>query len=283
MVFLTWFFSVFVAQAAEFEWSGELRGEGQLSVEKLSSPTRQFDGLLQGIVEMDIKYNRRSRMHFKPNLRSNLSTQQKPETLFLNMQEAYWEIKLESTKLKLGSNTYNWGILDGYSTMDVTNGRVLFNPLSSEKRGAPGVHLSHDFESLQIQALYIPQQARTLFPSTDSRWLPREVLVNASTADQTVLLPPTFRYYYPGYQDLQKSLDNNYGLKLDSRFSDFDVSLMYFEGTSITPQTRVLFAADVISINPDVLQARSDIGLIPVYYKQRVVGSSLTWTHENLF
>ncbi len=278
---LLFIFSTFLIHAAEFEWSGELRGESHIYAEQLTSPTRQFEGILQSIMDFDLKFNRRSRLHFKPNLRSNVSTQQHPENLFLNMQEAYWEIKLETLKLKIGSNTHHWGVLDGYSTMDVTNGRVLFNPLSSEKRGAPGVHLSSEFGSLQIQALYIPRQARTLFPSTDSRWLPREVLVNASTADQTILLPSSFQYYYPGYQDLQNALDNNFGVKLDYRFSDIDTSLMFFEGTSINPQTRVQFAADVVSINPDVLLARTNVGIIPVYFKQRTVGTSATWTQDS--
>ncbi len=279
LVFLL--FAILQTHAADFEWSGELRGEGHAYADELTSPTRQYDGILQSIMDFDVKFNRRSRLHFKPNLRSNLSTQQHPENLFLNLQEAYWEIKLEALKIKMGSNTHHWGVLDGYSTMDVTNGRVLFNPLSSEKRGAPGVQLSSEFGSLQVQALYIPWQARTIFPSTDSRWLPREVLVNASTTDQTILLPSSFRYYYPGYQELQKALENNFGLKLDYRYNDFDTSVMFFEGTSITPQTRILFAADVVSINPDVLQARSDIGIIPVYFKQRTVGSSLTWTQDS--
>lgn len=267
--------------SAEFEWSGEFRSEGHFYSEQLSAPTRTTDAILQTNADFDLKFNSLSRMHFKPLLRSNLSTNEKPENLFLNLQEAFWEIKTQPMKIKFGSNTYHWGILDGYSPMDVTNGRVLFNPLSSEKRGAPSLQLSSEFDELQIQALYIPKQARTLFPSTDSRWLPREVLINTTNADQTVLLPPSFRYYYPGYEDLENALENNFGFKTDARFGDFDLSLTYFEGASITPQTRVLATFDVVSINPDILQARTDIGLIPVYFKQRMTGFSTTWTQDS--
>lgn len=273
------FFS-FVSTAAEITWSGEIRSEGHFYIEELPAPTRTTDGILQGTFELDVKFNNRSRMHFKPVVRSNLSTSEKPEQLFLNAQEAYWEIKTEPVKIRLGSNTYHWGVLDGYSTMDVTNGRVLYNPLSSDKRGAPSIHLSSDWDWVQAQALYIPRQARTLFPSADSRWLPREVLINASTAEQTILLPSTFNYFSPGYQELDQALQNNFGVKLDSRWNDFDFSVMYFEGASITPQTRILFSADVVSIDPDILQARTDIGLIPVYFKQQTSALSTTWTQS---
>ncbi|MBY0384500.1 hypothetical protein K2X05_05010, partial [bacterium] len=109
----------------------------------------------------------------------------------------------------------------------------------------------------------------------------REVLINTTSAEQTVLLPSSFRYYYPGYQELENALQNNFGFKADARLGDFDLSLTYFEGTSITPQTRVLANFDVVSINPDILQARSDIGLIPVYFKQRMTGFSSTWTRDS--
>ncbi len=279
---MSWFlilFSLF-SPAAEFEWSGELRSEGHFSAEELSSPTRTSDGIFYGLLEMDLKFNSFSRMHFKPTVRSNLSTREKPEQVFLNVQEAFWEIKTDLLNFKLGSNTYHWGILDGYSTMDITNGRLLFNPLSSEKRGAPSVHLSREFDSLQIQGLYIPQQARTLFPSADSRWLPRELLINASTPDQTILLPSSFRYYYPDYQEIDDALEHNFGVKMDLRHDDFDFSLMYFEGSSITPQAGILVTADIISINPDVVQARSDIGIIPIYFRQRTSAFSTVWTRE---
>lgn len=269
-----------LSPAAELEWSGEFRSEGHFYGDELASPTRTMDAILQSQFDFDVKFNSKSRMHLKPLLRSNLSSKEKPERLFLNLQEAFWEIKTQPVKIKVGSNTYHWGILDGYSPMDVTNGRVLFNPLSSEKRGAPSIHLSSEFDFLQIQALYIPKQARTLFPSADSRWLPREVLINTTNADQTVLLPSSFIYYYPGYEDLENALDNNFGFKLDTRLGDFDLSFMFFEGMSTTPQTRVLATFDVVSINPDILQARTDVGLIPVYFKQRMTGFSSTWTHD---
>ena len=62
LVFLL--FSTFIIHAAEFEWSGELRGEGHAYATELTSPTRQYDGISQSILDFDIKFNRRSRMHF---------------------------------------------------------------------------------------------------------------------------------------------------------------------------------------------------------------------------
>lgn len=263
--------------ALETTLGGDITYENFYYWQKLSDPTRTVDHIFYLRPQLDLKLNRKYQIHLKPILRFNSSTEETPERLFLNVQEAYWEAKGDTVRVKLGQNVYHWGVLDGYSTMDVVNGRVLFNPLFADKRGAPTVDVQYDAGPLQIQALYIPVQARTLFPSADSRWLPREVLVNASSEQETVLLPTSFKYYYPGTQELDNALKHNYGLRFSGRHEDIDAALVYFEGSSITPQVRPILEADVVSIQPNILLGKSDIGLIPVYYRQRTAGLSLIW------
>lgn len=284
MPFLVSFFLLFspIASALETSFGGDFTYENFIYGDQLPQPTRTYDHILHLRPQLDLTFNKISAMHFKPLLRMNTSTQESPEKLFLNVQEAYWEIRKDAFRVRMGQNTYHWGILDGYSTMDVVNGRVLFNPLFSEKRGAPTVDLQYEGEKIKLQGLYIPAQARTLFPSADSRWLPRELLVNVSSPSETVILPSTFNYYYPGYVELDHALDHNYGARLSGRMGDFDAALMHFEGSSITPQVRATFTADLVSFDPRILQGRSDIGIMPLYFRQRSTGLSLSWAPSDI-
>lgn len=272
-----------MASALDTQFSGQFSVETQYSWAELSEPTRTLDTILHFQPELDLKFNRRSRMHFKPLLRSNISTEEKPEQLFLNAQEAYWEIKTHPLRVRLGQNIYNWGVLDGYSPVDVVNGRVMYNPLMTDKRGAPTVDLNYEGDGFQLQLLYVPLQARTILPSTDSRWLPREVIIaNTKTDEGTLVLPNIFKYYYPGYDELDDALANNFGARLSRRWNDFDLALTYFEGSNIVPQVRLQVQADLIPVNPPFLQARSDIGLMPIYYRQRTVGGTLVWAPSDI-
>jgi hypothetical protein len=271
-----------------FSWSAEHKFGAKLDYESyyygadLGHPTRTNDQILRFEPTYDVKFNKRTRITIKPTLRSNLSTKESPENFFFNPKEAYMEVKQSQFRVRLGENTYNWGAMEAYSPLDVVNGRTLFNPLAADKRGAGALDLLFEGKSFQIQALYIPYQARTLLPSTDSRWLPRNLLLNTVSGNDSLLLPPTFDYYYPYSEGITAAVQNNYGFKASARTGDFDFNAVFFEGSAITPQVRPIVTADIISINPNVLQARSDIGLIPVYYRQQTMGANIVWAPSDL-
>jgi len=281
---LSLFFAVPTASALDTQFNGFISVQDQYYFEKIADPTRQNDVIAELQLELDLKYNKLSRMHFKPLLRSNVATTEKPEQAFLNVQEAYWEIKPNPFRVRLGENTYNWGVMDGYSTQDVVNGRVLYDPLSSDRRGAPTVDFQYGGDTVQVQALYIPAQSRTLLPSSDSRWLPRDVIINTASADQSaeIRLPDTFHYYFPGYDELNHALANNYGVRVSGHLDTMDVAAIYFEGMSTIPQFRLLANGTVVSVNPQIIQATSDIGIIPVYYRQRAMGISGVWAPSDI-
>lgn len=246
------------------------------------APTRQTDPVLWFKPELDIKWNSRSRFLMRPTVRANPATEETPEQIFLNPAEFYWDIKVGNFRIDIGSNTHNWGVLDGYSPLDTVNGRTLFNPLSSDRRGAPMLDVAYSGDSFKLQTLYIPKQARTLLPSTDSRWLPRNYIVNASALDETVVLPQSFNYYYPGYIELDHALDNNFGAKLSTTWDSLDANFIYFNGMANNTQVSPVFQADVLQIDPLVLQARSDIGILPVYYRTETVGAGLVWAPSDI-
>lgn len=279
MGILSWLL-ISLCWGAEVKFSAQADYESFYYTAKLPKPTRQNDQVIHLEPALDIKYNKRSRMIFKPHLRANVSTDESPENFFFNAKESYWEIKHKAFRSRIGSNIHSWGVMDGYSPLDVVNGRTFFNPLAGEKRGAAALDFLYEFKYFQIQALYIPHNSRTLLPSTDSRWLPRDLILNTTSGDDTLLLPRTFQYYYPGTEGASEAVQNNFGARVTSRFANWDFSAVFFEGSSITPQVRPLITG--FATGPNTVQATSDIGLIPVYYRQQTSGASIVWAPTDL-
>lgn len=282
--FMSWLLTLLIltAQGAETRWNGTLSSETFTYFEEAPDPTRTVDTLIWLKPELDVKINKRSRFFLKPILRINPSTEESPEYCFFNPAEMYWDIKLKSLRINLGSNIHNWGNLDGYSPLDIVNGKTLYNPLASDRRGTPMVDIALSGEDIKFQALFIPKQARTLLPSADSRWLPRQFIVNASNENETVLLPSTFQYYYPGYIEFNHALDANFGARLSKTWGALDSHLIYFQGMSNNTQISPTFQADVVAIDPLVLQARSDIGIYPVYFRTETTGVSFVWAPSDI-
>lgn len=268
--------------SADIKWNGTLSSETFAYFEEAPDPTRTIDPIIWIKPELDIKLNKRSRFILKPLVRANPSTDEKPEQVFFNPSEMYWDIKLKSLRIDIGSNVHNWGNLDGYSPLDIINGKTLFNPLAADRRGAAMVDIAYSGEEFKVQALYIPKQSRTLLPSADSRWLPRNFIINASSAGETVLLPPSFNYYFPGYIELDNALDNNYAARISKTFGTLDTTIMYFNGMSNNTQVSPTFQADVVMIDPLTLQARSDIGIFPVYYRMETTAASFVWAPTDI-
>lgn len=273
--------SIFMSAAADIRWNSTFSSETHLYYNKLPAPTRTTDPILWVKPELDIKFNKTSRIYLKPTLRANPASSDKQEQVFFNPAEMYWDIKLNPVRIDLGYNVHNWGVLDGYSPLDIVNGRVLFNPLASSRRGSGMVDLQYTNDWFKVEGLYIPRQSRTLLPSTDSRWLPRSFILNSEALNETVLLPASFNYYYPGYMQVDHALNNNFGLKISSTLGSFDLNVVYFNGMSNNTQVAPTFQADVVSLNPNILQARTDIGLTPVYFRTETYGANLVWAPED--
>lgn len=262
--------------AADFSFNGQASYEPYLYWQDLPAPTRKYDHVLHFRPELELK-GPNDRIVLKTPVRANPSTDDDKEKVFVNFQEAYWEYTNYPVRTRLGMNTFSWGLMDGYSPLDITNSRVFFNPLSSEKLGSPALDIKYEGDGWSAQAIYIVKQPRSVLPSTDSRWLPRELLINPSTTEGTILLPPTFNYTYPATVELNDSRDHNFGIKLTKRLSTLDLSAVAFEGNSATPQFDVFLNGTVVSTIPLVIQATSDIELVPVYYRQRTFGAQITW------
>ncbi len=191
-----------------------------------------------------------------------------------------------SATLRLGMDTFTWGVTDGFNPLDVVSARRYNDPLRPEKLGAPSstLRLNWIYEnlSLLLEGIYIPKQRESTLPGDNSRWLPREIGGEIFT-DNILFRPPASPTYYfrePIVYD--DALQNNYGLRLSSTFLGMDLAGYYFDGAATTPATSYRLTGTVTKINlggsPEFeINANPAIGLRPLYHRVRMIGGSLVF------
>lgn len=261
-------FSLFLSQSA-FAFSGKLESLTEYFPTDLGGPTNTVTPRLGIELDQDGKMNKQFRYSFKGTFQSNLASKYQPENYFADLYEAYVEYK-PNRKFKtiIGWNTVNWGVLDLYSPMDVVNQHTYFDPLNTQKRGAPMVDFEWKPRGWEMSAIYIPFQAKPIFPSNDSRWLPRSsisnVNVNVLNQPATAILPPSPVYDIQSPVTVNSALNHNFGLNLVKHWESFDLHGMYFNGAASTPS----FLLDLNgAFTPPVFNLNNPIVLHPMFYR----------------
>jgi hypothetical protein len=285
-VFFTLLFTLFCAQAhaGQAHFNGMLGFERQTYFKDLGEPTRTADNLIHFRPEYDYRFNKKSHFFLKPFLRANLSTDETPENYFLNVKEAFLEVNTHPFRTRVGMNTHNWGVLDVYSPADNVDGRVLFSPLAADKRGTPSIDIQYDHRAFQLLFLYIPKQSRTLFPSADSRWLPRKYISSSSSEDGSIFVPPTaFHYEYNQYEELNNALKNNFGVKLSGQISSADLSVSFFQGSGINPEIEPTVSTTLVEPGPPPVSVIDpNVTLTPIYFRQNIYSANLVRTFDKM-
>jgi hypothetical protein len=267
--------------------SGVLKSSTDQYSQNLGPPTETLIPYAQLEVTSKHKFTKRYRTQWKLFAMGNFeakgdnSTEKLPfnEQAFVDLPEAFVEGKWSNTKLRAGMDTINWGVVDGYSPSSVVNTAAFFHPLRTPKRGAPMVEAQIGKESLSVHALYIPIQPRAILPATNSRWLPRDFLINFDPSYPKVNLPDALEYTYGPEIERDNARRDNYGAKISSHLGSWDLQLTHFDGASPFPKIRPV---PVINSNLTTNQfdAQSPIRLDPVSYRTRTTGGGATYAGE---
>jgi len=227
-------------------------------------------------LEMSQKYKLRKSLRFqwKVYALANTASRYQPENYYGDVPEAFFEYKKGETKTKIGMNTVNWGVVDVSSPSDTVNTEAIFDPLRTTRQGAPMVEEVLGGEALNLDLIYIPVQRPPQLPSKDSRWLPRDVLINIPLESYGELqIPKNMQYEYDHADTENRALNNNYGAKLASHLGSLDVQLTHFEGAAPSPKIRPHPV-----VNFPVLE--SPLVLTPVYYRVRTSGIGFVYATE---
>lgn len=273
------------AEAARRRSSGidwKPRFESQISFKPAYYPASvgddipQVQSALEGTFEFSLKPRKWLRFKLAPTLYADPLAKSAREQVFFDVPEAYLDSRVGEWSFQLGLFSQTWGVTDVYNPLDVVNARRYFDPLNAGKRGAPTVELKYDTGTWSAEAFYIPIQFPSILPGENSRWLPREIVVNRGSDFAQAQLPENLRYSYRGDEVLDRALDNNFGGRFEYHGTGFDFSAVFFQGTPTAPAIFPDVTGTVISVSPEIIvQLDPDVRLTPTYYTRRTVGGSV--------
>lgn len=86
------------------------------------------------------------------------------------LNEVYFAWYGETTETELGKKIYSWKVADAYSPLDTLNPRDIIELMEPEKIGVPSLSFIKMFETLNVQAVWIPFFMPDRQPDDDSRW-----------------------------------------------------------------------------------------------------------------
>jgi hypothetical protein len=264
---------------ARAEFSGQLRSTTDDYPAHLGAPTEDVIPYLSVDLNEKLKISKSLRFQARAYGLTNMEARKSPENMYGDLPEGFFEYKISQLKFRAGMDTINWGVVDVNSPSDVVNPTVLFQPLRTFKRGAPMAEVQWAGESFGFHAIYIPVQQRPLLPSPDSRWLPRQFLVNLQADNTRINLPKFIDYNYLPTETLDHALQNNYGLKLNSHVGGLDLQVTHFQGVAPSPKVRARINVTTSPGDPDA-EALSPIAIAPVDYLIRTTGFGAVWARE---
>jgi hypothetical protein len=266
------------AQAAGI--SGQLKTTADSYPERVGPPTEDLIPYVSFELAAKHRLTRRLRFQWRLTALSNLTADGPPEKFYADLPEGYLEYKRSDFKFRLGTNTFNWGMVDIMSPSDSLNTTALFHPLRSLKQGAPAAEILYGPETFNIDLVYIPWQRRPLMPSKNSRWLPRRFLLTSVGAER-LRLPDPIEYVYDSPDTQNHALNNNYGAKLASHVGSVDMQLTYTEGAAPMPKMKP-YPEVFFDNTTQELYTASPLHIQSVTYRERNAGAGIAWALENL-
>jgi len=279
--------------SAKAEWKGsanfDATAEGLYWTSGTVGPdSRNIRGIGTVKIPASLRYNRSLRLRVQPLVQWDPDNPSKNERYYQDLQEGYLQLQSLPWTLQAGYNTQTWGDTDVFNPLDVVNARRFFDPFRSEKMGAATLLAKYEWEKVFLEALWIPEQRKTLVPGSNSRWLPRDVYKSRSFQESTtvgeLILPNDLTYDYQAAIEQDRALSHNFGARAKFRFPGFDCTIAGFEGASTAPAVNIRFVSytiDPIKPGDTTIRAHVDPGtgltLRAIYYKTRMVGTSFVW------
>lgn len=274
---LTLGLALHAASALAWVSSGQLQSTTDIYAQR----TRKSTGDLAPFVNVELRAEACPRAdlrwRFRGTLLSNPDAARAPDRLHGDVREGFVEYARAASTFRVGMDTVDWSLVSVASPSDMVNTEVLFHPLRPLKRGAPMLSWTWAQPGFELQALYIPRQARPLLPSPDSRWWPRSSLNNVNGSRDHTDLPEALSYDINGPETLNQALAHNVGARARVHAGALDLQLTYFEGAAPRPKTLAIVAMETDPFTGE-RRATSPVLITPLTYRVRTTGAGLTWT-----
>jgi hypothetical protein len=261
---------------AEYDSTTYLQSVSQTNI-ALESVRLNFDG--------SAKYSDFLRFKLNPFFQADPLNNSISDRYWFDVPEGYVQFQANGWTFQAGYNVFTWGVTDGFNPLDVVSAQRYQDPLNSKKLGAPSLLVKKDLTGLNVEAIYIPWQRKSVLPGTQSRWLPRTVASTIGLAGSqgqlaTLNLPPNLDYYYYPDQERDHALENNVGVRVQAPgiLPGLDASVEAFNGAAPVPAIDLTASGTVTQFLPSLqIQADPFLGLTPVFYRQWMYGGSLVY------
>ena len=267
------------AEAEDSEWgfNADMNLTGLYFPQEYGTDTNQLLGKFEFDPILRWKYKDSWRLFIRPVFIADPANNSQREKYFADPTEAYIKFQKEVLAIRLGFNTFTWGVTDGYNPVDILNTKVLYDPLHAKKLGAFSLAISEALPLIEYDIVYVPKARQALLPGEHSRWLPREVFVPQTPDNNLILLlPNNLVYNYGDRTVLDNSLDNNFALRLQKTISIFDLSISGFDGVAPYPIIEPQVHGTIIQVSPKIIvQMDPDVILDAKDYRIRQGGFSL--------
>lgn len=240
------------------------------------SETYSFEQNVHLLLNYNENFNHNFRFVASPFVFHNFSSDSRLEQIWVDTDETYLQWRQHPVTFRIGWNHFRYGKLDGFSPMNVVLQQSYRDPLQSKDLAAPSVLIRWESLSSNFDFFFIPRQRQARFPGEDSRWLPREILLNYSTDIGKVILPDNLTYYYLSKEELDHALSNNVGIAFETRQDNFDINALYFRGAAHNPEIGIKTSLHTITGQTDLI-ADELIGLRPIYYLTETTGANVIW------
>ena len=174
------------------------------------------------------------------------------------LKEGWADFRRGPFELSVGKQLYAWGTADVFNPTDNLNPRDYMDPIDSEKMGVWSVAARATLGATQITFVVVPVFTPSRLPLADSRWAPPppSTPIPAMTAARD--LPEV------EWSNVQ------YGGRVRTTVTGWDLSASYFEGFETTPVIKV----SQVPVAPGVVVPLAT----PVFTRMRVLGMDMSTT-----
>jgi len=182
-------------------------------------------------------------------------------------------------RLKLGYSYRSWEGTDVINPMNLLSSDNYRDPMHSRKQSGYGVFYDDAIGNWEWDATYLFQQSTPLLPEEESPWWPRNLYLPTESDQLSLQIPENMRYRILDREVLDHAFENNWALRIQHHFDDFDLAVGAMEGLSPLPILSPLVNVAPIQIYPkEIYRLQSPIEIKPIFYRQRAVAGKLVWT-----
>ena len=274
-------FTFFVASA---DTSGKISLDGNVLFKAPPAPVSQLTGASTFSLQMKDKISEAWRWKFEPQLRTRGPGELSEVDVEWNARESWLEYRSGDFRVQGGSLIKAWEGTDGVNPMDLATQKILTDPLRSENLGSFGLWAQWSHSPVTFEAMFIPDQTRSVLPGDHAGWWPRESEIPLEQDDARLQVPENPEFEILSRKDLNDAYKNNFGARLRAQFETVDLSLAVFEGATQTPALTPDQRGLLVGVDPDgkfIILLDKPIRIQPVDDRRRSAAMGFNYTAKS--